>query len=102
MTLDPLLLATAVEAVLDAGATQLAAFGTDFRVEKKGSIDLVTLADAVAGNTRQALLLLLAAAVLAALLIVVNVTNLFIARASARRSPPGRRTNTTVIPARRA
>jgi myo-inositol-1(or 4)-monophosphatase len=44
-SLDPLLLATAVEAVLDAGATQLASLGRDIRIDKKGSIDLVTEVD---------------------------------------------------------
>jgi myo-inositol-1(or 4)-monophosphatase len=45
MPLDPLLLATAVEAVLEAGATQLASLGRGIRVDKKGSIDLVTEVD---------------------------------------------------------
>ncbi len=42
---DPLFLATAVDAVVRAGAIQLAKFGTDFRVDKKGTIDLVTEVD---------------------------------------------------------
>jgi myo-inositol-1(or 4)-monophosphatase len=42
---DPLYLATAIEAVLRAGETQLAHFGRDIRVEKKGVIDLVTEID---------------------------------------------------------
>ncbi len=42
---DPLFLATAVEAVLAAGDLQMAGFGTDFRVDKKGAIDLVTEVD---------------------------------------------------------
>jgi myo-inositol-1(or 4)-monophosphatase len=43
--MDPLFLATAVEAVLAAGRLQMASFGTDFKVEKKGDIDLVTEVD---------------------------------------------------------
>ena len=42
---DPIYLATAVEAVLRAGATQMARFGGSIRVEKKGAIDLVTEID---------------------------------------------------------
>jgi myo-inositol-1(or 4)-monophosphatase len=42
---NPLLLATAVEAVVRAGGIQLERFGTDFRVDKKGTIDLVTEVD---------------------------------------------------------
>ena len=42
---DPLLVATAAEAVLHAGAMQRAHFGTDVRVGKKGVIDLVTQVD---------------------------------------------------------
>ena len=42
---DPLLVATASEAVLHAGALQRARFGTDVQVEKKGVIDLVTQVD---------------------------------------------------------
>ncbi|HXD72537.1 MAG TPA: inositol monophosphatase family protein, partial [Vicinamibacterales bacterium] len=38
-------LATAVEAVVRAGAIQLAKFGGEFRVDKKGAIDLVTEVD---------------------------------------------------------
>jgi myo-inositol-1(or 4)-monophosphatase len=45
MPLDPLLVATAVEAVLDAGAVQLASLGRELRIDKKGSIDLVTEVD---------------------------------------------------------
>jgi myo-inositol-1(or 4)-monophosphatase len=41
----PLFLATAIEAVVRAGDLQIAKFGTDVRVEKKGSIDLVTEVD---------------------------------------------------------
>lgn len=43
--IDPLFLATAVEAVLAAGDLQMAGFGTDLRVAKKGAIDLVTEVD---------------------------------------------------------
>ena len=42
---DPLLLATAVEAVVRAGDLQMAKFGTRLRVDKKGAIDLVTEVD---------------------------------------------------------
>ncbi len=42
---DPVLLATAVEAVQRAGAIQLAHFGGPMRVDKKGAIDLVTEVD---------------------------------------------------------
>jgi myo-inositol-1(or 4)-monophosphatase len=45
MPLDPLLLATAVEAVLKAGEIQMAHFGRAMRIEKKGEIDLVTEVD---------------------------------------------------------
>lgn len=43
--IDPLFLATAVEAVLRAGRIQLAHFGTPLKVDKKGAIDLVTEVD---------------------------------------------------------
>jgi myo-inositol-1(or 4)-monophosphatase len=43
--LDPLLLTTAIEAVVRAGDLQLARFGGDFRIDKKGAIDLVTEVD---------------------------------------------------------
>jgi len=42
---EPLFLATAVEAVLRAGAIQLERFGGEFRVDKKSAIDLVTEVD---------------------------------------------------------
>lgn len=45
MPLDPLLLATAVEAVVRAGDLQMAGFGGELRVDKKGTIDLVTEID---------------------------------------------------------
>lgn len=44
-SLDPLFLATAVEAVIRAGELQMAKFGTGVRVDKKGAIDLVTEVD---------------------------------------------------------
>ena len=43
--LDPLLVATAAEAVLRAGKIQRAHFGQDVRIKKKGPIDLVTQVD---------------------------------------------------------
>lgn len=43
--LDPSLLATAVEAVIRAGELQMAKFGTGVRIDKKGTIDLVTEVD---------------------------------------------------------
>ena len=43
--LPPLYLATAIEAVIRAGEAQLARFGGDIRVDKKGAIDLVTEMD---------------------------------------------------------
>jgi myo-inositol-1(or 4)-monophosphatase len=42
---DPIFLATAIEAVMRAGEAQMARFGQDMRVEKKGAIDLVTEID---------------------------------------------------------
>jgi myo-inositol-1(or 4)-monophosphatase len=45
MTHDPLLLSTAVEAVLHAGAMQMAALGQHIDIRKKGAIDLVTEVD---------------------------------------------------------
>jgi myo-inositol-1(or 4)-monophosphatase len=42
---DPAFLATAVEAVVRAGEIQMARFGSGVRVDKKGSIDLVTEVD---------------------------------------------------------
>ena len=43
--LDPLLLTTAIEAVVQAGDLQMAHFGGDFQIDKKGTIDLVTEVD---------------------------------------------------------
>ncbi len=45
MTTDPVLLATAIEAVVRAGDMQIARFGTGVRVDMKGAIDLVTEVD---------------------------------------------------------
>ena len=45
MTIDPIFLATAIEAVIRAGDLQIARFGTGVRVAKKGIIDLVTEVD---------------------------------------------------------
>jgi myo-inositol-1(or 4)-monophosphatase len=42
---QPLLLATAVEAVMRAGEVQMEHFGQAFRIDKKGAIDLVTEID---------------------------------------------------------
>jgi myo-inositol-1(or 4)-monophosphatase len=42
---DPLFLVTAIEAVLRAGDLMMAGFGRDFRIDKKGTIDLVTEVD---------------------------------------------------------
>ena len=41
----PVFLATAVESVIRAGEIQMAHFGSDMRVDKKGAIDLVTEID---------------------------------------------------------
>ena len=43
--LPPVYLATAVEAVIRAGEAQMARFGGDLRIDKKGAIDLVTEMD---------------------------------------------------------
>jgi myo-inositol-1(or 4)-monophosphatase len=45
VAVDPQFLSTAVEAVVRAGDIQMARFGSDFRVDKKGAIDLVTEVD---------------------------------------------------------
>jgi len=42
---DPLLLTTAIEAVVRAGDVMMSRFGTDVRISKKGAIDLVTEVD---------------------------------------------------------
>jgi len=43
--IDPLFLTTAIEAVVRAGDLQMAHFGRDFEISKKGTIDLVTEVD---------------------------------------------------------
>ena len=43
--IDPVYLATAIEAVIRAGEAQMARFGSDLHVGKKGAIDLVTEMD---------------------------------------------------------
>jgi myo-inositol-1(or 4)-monophosphatase len=45
VTLDPLYLTTAIEAVVHAGDVMISRFGTGVRVDKKGTIDLVTEVD---------------------------------------------------------
>ena len=45
MTPDPLFLTTAIEAVVHAGDVMMSRFGTPVRVDKKGTIDLVTEVD---------------------------------------------------------
>ena len=45
MLRSPLFLATAIEAVVRAGTAQMERFGGSFRVDKKGTIDLVTEVD---------------------------------------------------------
>jgi len=45
VTLDPLFLTTAIEAVVQAGDLQLEHFGHDLHIDKKGTIDLVTDVD---------------------------------------------------------
>lgn len=45
MTSNPLFLTTAIEAVVRAGELQMARFGRDIQVDKKGTIDLVTEVD---------------------------------------------------------
>jgi myo-inositol-1(or 4)-monophosphatase len=45
VAVDPLFLITAVEAVLRSGDIQMERFGRDIRVDKKGTIDLVTEVD---------------------------------------------------------
>jgi myo-inositol-1(or 4)-monophosphatase len=45
VSFNPLFLSTAIEAVVRAGDLQMAKFGTGIRVDKKGTIDLVTEVD---------------------------------------------------------
>ncbi|MDQ3068105.1 MAG: inositol monophosphatase [Acidobacteriota bacterium] len=56
MTPDPLLLSTAIEAVLEAGRIQLAHLRTGIRVDKKGLIDIVTDADVAVETMFRALI----------------------------------------------
>lgn len=56
MALDPIFLTTAIEAVVDAGELQRARFGTAMRVDKKGTIDLVTEVDLAVERTFRALI----------------------------------------------
>jgi myo-inositol-1(or 4)-monophosphatase len=53
---DPLLLATAIEAVQKAGAIQMAHFGGPMRIDKKGAIDLVTEVDVAVERMFRALI----------------------------------------------
>jgi myo-inositol-1(or 4)-monophosphatase len=54
---DPLYLATAIEAVLEAGRIQLASFGkAGLRIDKKGAIDLVTEVDVAVERRFRALI----------------------------------------------
>lgn len=53
---DPRYLATAIEVVTAAGAIQRARFGSAFRVDKKGTIDLVTEVDVEVERAARALL----------------------------------------------
>jgi len=53
---DPRYLATAIEVVTAAGALQRARFGSAFRVDKKGTIDLVTEVDVEVERAARALL----------------------------------------------
>jgi myo-inositol-1(or 4)-monophosphatase len=54
--LEPLLLTTAIEAVVRAGDLQMAQFGRDFRIDKKGTIDLVTEVDVAVERMFRALI----------------------------------------------
>ncbi len=53
---DPLLLATAIEPVLEAGGIQLSYFRNGVRVDKKGAIDIVTEADVAVERMFRALI----------------------------------------------
>jgi myo-inositol-1(or 4)-monophosphatase len=53
---DPLFLTTAIEAVVKAGELQLASFGREIRVDKKGTIDLVTEVDVAVERMFRALI----------------------------------------------
>ena len=56
MPSDPLYLTTAVEAVVLAGDLQMERFGGDFRIDKKGTIDLVTEVDVAVERRFRALI----------------------------------------------
>ena len=53
---DPLLLTTAIEAVVRAGDIMMSRFGADFHVNKKGAIDLVTEVDVAVERMFRALI----------------------------------------------
>jgi myo-inositol-1(or 4)-monophosphatase len=56
VTRNPALLTTAIEAVVRAGDMQMAQFGTDFQIDKKGTIDLVTEVDVAVERMFRALI----------------------------------------------
>ena len=56
MALNPAYLTTAIEAVVRAGDMQMAQFGGDFRIDKKGTIDLVTEVDVAVERMFRALI----------------------------------------------
>jgi myo-inositol-1(or 4)-monophosphatase len=53
---NPLYLTTAIEAVVRAGDLQMARFGQDIRIDKKGTIDLVTEVDVAVERMFRALI----------------------------------------------
>jgi len=53
---DPILLSTAIEAVLEAGRIQLSYFRSGVRIDKKGTIDIVTEADVAVEKMFRALI----------------------------------------------
>jgi myo-inositol-1(or 4)-monophosphatase len=56
VTPDPILLSTAIEAVLEAGRIQLSYFRSGVRIDKKGTIDIVTEADVAVEQMFRALI----------------------------------------------
>jgi myo-inositol-1(or 4)-monophosphatase len=56
VNIDPQFLATAIEAVTRAGELQIARFGSQVRIEKKGTIDLVTEVDVAVERMFRALI----------------------------------------------
>jgi myo-inositol-1(or 4)-monophosphatase len=56
VSIDPRFLATAIEAVTSAGELQIASFGSQVRIEKKGTIDLVTEIDVAVERMFRALI----------------------------------------------